>query len=262
MLDEPYRWIEAINDRRDYIEDQLRPGSPVVGLSYDDGMLLLTVGRGQRKIFEVHNRTVLAAIGHTAYIEELRMLATDTASVQGFQNSVDDVTLHRLANFVLSPTIKQAFETIFGSAPIIKVLLAELGTHGRDNQLISINYDGTVAANRYAQMIAGTEAIEAIMHRYLSHAQADDNTLMSSIRLALETWAVGRHLSLHKDDKADSGEDVEVDMSREHAHELLHKELEDGEIEAAVLDLKRRSKTKFRALSPEEIATVTSGWLQ
>ena len=70
MLDEPYRWIEAINDRRDYIEDQLRPGSPVVGLSYDDGMLLLTVRRGQRKIFEVHNRTVLSAIGHPAYIEQ------------------------------------------------------------------------------------------------------------------------------------------------------------------------------------------------
>ena len=53
MRDEPYRWIEAIRDRRDYIEDQLSQGSPVVGLSYDDGMLLLTVGRGQRKIFEV-----------------------------------------------------------------------------------------------------------------------------------------------------------------------------------------------------------------
>ena len=28
MRDEPYRWIEAIQDRRDYIEDQLRVGSP------------------------------------------------------------------------------------------------------------------------------------------------------------------------------------------------------------------------------------------
>ena len=56
MRDEPYRWIEAIQDRRDYIEDQLRVGSPVVGLTYNEGMVLLTIGRGQRKIFEVHDR--------------------------------------------------------------------------------------------------------------------------------------------------------------------------------------------------------------
>ena len=43
MLDEPYRWLEAVNNRRDYIEDQLRGGSPVVGLKYDDGLLLVTI---------------------------------------------------------------------------------------------------------------------------------------------------------------------------------------------------------------------------
>ena len=110
MRDEPYRWIEAIQDRRDYIEDQLRVGSPVVGLTYDEGMVLLTIGRGQRKIFEVHDRIALSAIGHPADIERLRMLVTDTASVQGFQNATEDVNLHRLTNFVLAHTFKQAFE--------------------------------------------------------------------------------------------------------------------------------------------------------
>ena len=49
MRDLPYRWIEAIQDRRDYIEDQLRLGSPVVGLPYAQGSLLLTVTKGHRK---------------------------------------------------------------------------------------------------------------------------------------------------------------------------------------------------------------------
>ena len=141
MLDEPYRWLEAVNNRRDYIEDQLRGGSPVVGLKYDDGLLLVTIGRGQRKIFEVHDRIALSAIGHSADIERLRMMATDTASVQGFQSSVDDVTLHRLTNFVLGPTIKQSFEAIFGSAYIIKMLLAELGARGEGDGFIALNYD-------------------------------------------------------------------------------------------------------------------------
>ena len=42
MLDEPYRYLEAVSNRRDYVEDQLRQGSPVVSLQYDDGILLET----------------------------------------------------------------------------------------------------------------------------------------------------------------------------------------------------------------------------
>ena len=43
MLDEPYRWADAVSNRREYIEDQLRGGSPVVGLGYKGGALLLVV---------------------------------------------------------------------------------------------------------------------------------------------------------------------------------------------------------------------------
>ena len=261
MLDEPYRWIEAINDRRDYIEDQLRPGSPVIGLNYDDGMLLLTVGSGQRKIFEVHNRTALSAIGHPAYIEQLRMLATDTASVQGFQNSVDDVTLHRLANFVLGPTIKQAFESVFGAAPIIKMLLAELGTLSRENQFISISYDGAVAADRRAQLIGGTDAVENVMQQYLAASNSTDGTLVSTARLALETWAAGRDLSLQADDDSDSGEVAESNVDREKLHDVLKEELKSGQIEAAVLDTARRANSKFRLLQPDEIEELIADWL-
>ena len=259
MLDEPYRWIEAINDRRDYIEDQLRPGSPVVGLNYDDGLVLLTVGGGQRKIFEVHNRTALSAIGHPAYIEQLRMLATDTASVQGFQNSVDDVTLHRLATFVLGPAIKQAFESVLGAAPIIKMLLAELGTLGRESQFISVSYDGTVAADRRAQLIGGTDVIESAMQRYLDASNSTDGTLISTARLALETWAVGRDLSLQEDD--DSTEDAESNVDRERIHDVLKEELKSGQIEAAVLDSTRRSNSKFRLLEADEIEELITDWL-
>ena len=77
MLDEPYRWVEAIANRREYIEEQLKVGSPVVGLPYDDGILIMTVSRGQRKVFEIYDRLALSAIGHPADIEKLRILAID-----------------------------------------------------------------------------------------------------------------------------------------------------------------------------------------
>ena len=278
MLDEPYRWIEAINNRRDYIEDQLRMGSPVVGLGYDEGMLLLTIGRGQRKIFEVHDRLALSAIGHTADIERLRMLATDTASVQGFQSSVDDVTLHRLSNFVLGPTIKQAFEAVFASAYIIKMLVAELGSHGQGNQFVALNYDGTTRSSHSAEVIGGTEEAETAMQNYLSDADLADLSLTSALQLGLEAWAVGWDVSLNventnyigTENSGQAEEDVnrceekntdELTMDREHIHSVLKKELNEGQINVGVLQESRRSNSKFRSISAEEINTAIAGWL-
>ena len=278
MLDEPYRWIEAINNRRDYIEDQLRMGSPVVGLGYDEGMLLLTIGRGQRKLFEVHDRLALSAIGHTADIERLRMLATDTASVQGFQSSVDDVTLHRLSNFVLGPTIKQAFEAVFASAFIIKILLAELGGNGQGNQFVALNYDGTTRSSHSAEVIGGTEDVETAMLNYLSDSDLADHTLTSALRLGLEAWAVGWDVSLNAENSnyigtEDSGRAEEgnsrceeqntdeLSMDREHIHSVLKKELNEGQVDVGVLQESRRSNSKFRSLSAEEIDKAISDWL-
>ncbi|MCZ6677772.1 MAG: hypothetical protein O7E52_11035 [Candidatus Poribacteria bacterium] len=267
MLDEPYRWLEAISNRRDYIEDQLRGGSPVVGLKYDDGMLLLTIGRGSRKIFEVHDRVALSAIGHPADIERLRMMATDTASVQGFQNSVDDVTLHRLTNFVLGPTIKQAFEAIFGSAYIIKMLLVELDVRGEDHQLITLNYDGTGRANHRAEVIGGTDEAETGMQKYLSAADTSELSLIAALQLALETWTVGWELSLQQTEGAlaelEEQENTrsEATIDPERLHEVLRNELKEGEIEAGVLQASRRSNSKFRLLTSEEIHAAIVDWL-
>ena len=278
MLDEPYRWIEAINNRRDYIEDQLRMGSPVVGLRYDEGMLLLTIGRGQRKIFEVHDRLALSAIGHTADIERLRMLATDTASVQGFQSSVDDVTLHRLSNFVLGPTIKQAFEAVFASAYIVKMLLAELGSRGQGHQFVALNYDGTSRSNQLAEIIGGTEEVETAMQNYLSDSDSADRSLTSALRLGLEAWAVGwdatpnvensNYIGTEDSGQAEEGSSSryekncdELNLDREHIHGVLKKELNEGQINAGVLQESRRSNSKFRSISAEEIDAAIAEWL-
>lgn len=264
MLDEPYRWLEAVNNRRDYIEDQLRGGSPVVGLKYDDGLLLVTIGRGQRKIFEVHDRIALSAIGHSADVERLRMMATDTASVQGFQNSVDDVTLHRLTNFVLGPTIKQSFEAIFGSAYIIKMLLAELGVRDGEEGFISLNYDGTVQANRHSEVIGGTHEAETAMQNYLSAADTSEFSLTSALQLALETWVVGWELGVQQTDgdSDEGGNEVsESTMDQERLHEVLRDELGSGEIEGAVLEASRRSNNKFRLLTSAEIGAAITDWL-
>ncbi len=251
MRDEPYRWIEAIQDRRDYIEDQLRPGSPVVGITYNEGMLLLTIGKGQRKIFEVHDRIALSAIGHPADIERLRMLVTDTASVQGFQNATEDVNLHRLTNYVLAHTFKQAFESIVGEAYIIKMLLAELGSTPEKNLFTAINFDGIVRTDTKFAVIGGTEVIETGMQNYLANAPADaDTDLTAAIRLSLETWAVGKGLSTREPEETDL-EETQMDTTQ--MYEVVDAAREDGEIQAGVLKITQQGTSKFRLLNSQEV---------
>ncbi len=249
MRDLPYRWIEAIQDRRDYIEDQLRLGSPVVGLPYEQGCLLLTVTKGAQKIFEVHDRIALSAIGHPADIERLRMLVTDTASVQAFQSATEDVNLHRLTHYVLAHTFKQAFEAIVGEAYIIKMLLVEIGNGDEQTQFTHINYDGNVKVDHDSAVIGGTLEIENAMQEYLTAAQNRNNSdLASTLQLALKTWAVGRVLSQRSEEAED-----DTDVPDEEIEEIISTELEDGEIEVGILDDTLPADTKFRILTQDEI---------
>ncbi len=264
MRDEPYRWIEAIQDRRDYIEEQLRPGSPVVGLSYNEGIALVTLSTGQRKIFEVHDRIALSAIGHPADIERLRMLVTDTASLQGFQNATDDVNLHRLTHFVLAHTFKQAFESIVGEAYIIKMLLAELGGNPSENRWTLLNYDGNVHTETTASVIGGTEAIEAQMKNYLCTAAnletlstpQTDRTLTNALHVCLKTWAFGRELSLQEGEPETDADTV----SDEELRNVINEALDTSEIEAGVLERTQSGTSKFRLLHSNDIQPALDEW--
>ncbi len=69
MFEEPFRFVEAIANRREYIESQIATGSPIAALNYQNGILLFTLGRERQKIFEVYDRIALGAIGHPGDIE-------------------------------------------------------------------------------------------------------------------------------------------------------------------------------------------------
>ena len=260
MLDEHYRYLEAIQNRRDYIEDQIQAGSPVVGLVYNDGILILTVSNGQ-KIYEVYNHLALSAIGHTADVERLRLLVTDAASVQGFQSSVDDVTLHRLTHFVLCPPVKQSFESIFNAPTIVKILMAELGP---PHQLVAVNYDGATRTSQKAEVIGGTDMVEHTMQNYMGQTDirlGDELTLKQAFELALLTWTVGRTASSDTEygftlapDRGESDQESEVeDFSTDELIGFVRAELEENHVEAGILQISKRSKSKFRRLTVEEV---------
>ena len=96
MYEEPYRWVEAVGNRRHYLDEQFRKGSPVVAASYAEGIVLVTFSRGTPKLYEIYDRLAFAGMGHPADLEKLRFTLLEMAHVEGFNRSPSDVTGARL----------------------------------------------------------------------------------------------------------------------------------------------------------------------
>src|ERR1700716_4590866 len=150
MIEEPYRWVEAIANRREYIETQLAAGSPIAAVGFRDGILFLTLGRNRQKIFEIYDRIAMGAIGHPGDIERLRMAAIELASTEGFTRSAADVSLRRLAHYSLSPVVKNAFEQVYGGPYLARLLFSGVGAKQENDLFFRLAYDGALATKNGA----------------------------------------------------------------------------------------------------------------
>jgi len=155
MTEEPYRWLEAITNRREYIEDQLTPGLPVVALSADPGILFLTIKTSTPKLFEIYDQLALGSLGHPADIEKVRQAAIDAAHLEGFARSPNDVTARRLVSYNLAPALKAAFEQIFAAPLLFRGILGELGSTPADDFLWRLDYDGSFSAQSGSELAHG-----------------------------------------------------------------------------------------------------------
>jgi proteasome alpha subunit len=251
MIEEPYRWMEAIANRREYIENQLAAGSPIVALTYREGILLFTLGRERQKVFEIYDRIGMGGLGHPGDIERLRMAAIELTSTEGFARSAFDVSLRRLATYSLSPALKAAFEQIYGPPYLARLLFAELGRSGAPNQFLRLDYDGSIHTNGGAfgrgfedfGVISGTNASIARMEARLRERAKPDAPLETAVSVALDAWAAG-HLAL-----TDDGPEPSPEQLSAHAQEHLGH----AAIEAAVLDQNAALPVTWRPLADAEI---------
>src|SRR4051812_24466915 len=156
MTEEPYRWLEAIGNRREYVREQLKGGSPAFAVKLNDGILLLGVGSGQSKVFELFDRHALAALGHPADIEKIRQAAIDAAHTEAFTRAPEDVSLRRLISFGLSPQLKTNFEQIFSAPFLVELLLAEIGQTPEKDLLLRLHFDGGFRFQAGGVMVAAS----------------------------------------------------------------------------------------------------------
>ena len=274
MYEEPYRWVEAVGNRRQYLDEQFKQGSPVVALSYADGVLLLTLSKGTPKLYEIYDRIGLGGMGHPADLEKLRFGLLEMAHLEGFNRSPSDVTGARLMKYGLAPSIKQAFEEIYKAPSIVKILLVELGTKAGKDAFLTINYDGTFEEMTGCAVLAATAAIQKMMLAELKHADGPGAvTLARALESALHAWGLGSLAQSRaagddrQDDRqdrdqaaasADARADAKAEVRPEPAAVTTHlrEQMADRTVECSVLERHLPGSSKYRAIKPDELAAL------
>jgi proteasome alpha subunit len=257
MIEEPYRWVEAIANRREYIETQLASGSPIAAVGYRDGILFLTFGRSRQKLFEIYDRIAMGAIGHPGDIERLRMAAIELASTEGFTRSAADVSLRRLAHYSLSPVMKSAFEQVYGAPYLARLLFAEVGAKPEDDLFLRVDYDGAIAANGAVTTQQGhdfavltpTRESADLMQRFLEKQNVANAGLEKAFNAAMDAWVVGQMAI---------GENAVKELPEPDAIAKQRQErFAEAGLEAAVLERSGKSAIRYRSLSDEETQSLS-----
>ncbi len=259
MLEEPYRWVEAIRNRREYVDDQLKAASAVVGCAYENGILLLTTTPGPRKLFEIYNQLAFAAIGHPADIEKLRKAVIDIAHLEAFNLSAHDISLQRLVHFGIGPLIKSAFDEIFRSPYLARVLVAELDPSEDQGCFFSVDADGSFVSGREAAAVSGVAGAHSLIIDQLKTGAGPDASLADALDSALDAWARGHLPPVDEGEAADRNTADRNTADRDTAHDdsavrdFISESLSSVKLEAAVLDRTLPTTSKFRLLSAAEL---------
>jgi proteasome alpha subunit len=266
MYEEPYRWVEAVGNRRHYLDEQFRKGSPVVAASYADGVILVTLSRGTPKLYEIYDRLAFGGMGHPADLEKLRFNLLELAHVEGFNRSPSDVTGARLMKNGLAPLIKQAFEEIYKAPFIVKILLAELGVKAGRDLFLTVNYDGTFEETTGWAFLAASESAQASMRTFLKQeGDLHQTSLAQVLPSCLLAWAAGSlaqrddespenvgHASSSSSDSGSAAQAVVPDRSTLLDH--LRGSRTEMSLECVILGRTIPGSSKYRVLNGGELA--------
>jgi proteasome alpha subunit len=253
-----YDWNNALQQRNEYVEDRLKDGSPIVAVSYNDGILLLTLRGAQRKVFEVYDRLMMAALGKQSDIESLRLAAIDSAHREGFERSPDDVSLQRMVGFGLSPAIKRVYNDQSAIPLTVRAVFAELGRSPDKDTLFVVGFDGEYKAMEGIAVAAGTAYAEEQAESSLREsAPTPPATLDEALQAALKAWGVGRSRLAPKreeDEEFDPLSDSDAPKVADDPTVAVREALKNGSIvEAGILSRSGRGDSRFRLLRASEV---------
>ena len=245
MFEEPYRWMEAVSTRHNYVQEKLKMGQPVLSFPFNEGLLIFSFAPQPGKIYEIYDRIALGGLGHPADVERLRMNLLDMAHLEGFNRSAQDVTSARLLQFGIAPALKQNFEEIQRAPYIIRMLLVELNEKGQPN-FFRMNYDGHWETFKNGTAIAGDEKVMDWLQCEIEKKPFATYSLDQALEEGITLWSDSRKVnSDNKEKESESPKTLQETFDRWH-------------LEGAVLSAKSSSKAIYRPLSEDEINRLKS----
>jgi proteasome alpha subunit len=256
----PYDWNESIQQRNEFIEDRLKDGSPVVALTYDAGVLLVSVRQTQRKVYEIYDRLMFSAIGNHSDIEQIRSAAIDVAHSEGFSRSPDDVSIQRMVSFRISPAIKKVYSDPFAQPIVFRGIFVELGKKAERDQIVTLSYDGEFSSSLGHAVVAGSAYAEDRMREHLTtETSGGVPTLAQALTAGVYAWGVGaKHLDA--EDRADADYSTEGEGKSDVSAFIKEKLAKGWVLEAGVLERNTTRESKFRLLTEAELAETLTAY--
>jgi proteasome alpha subunit len=151
---------QVMKDRAEYAQKGIARGRSLVATIYDGGILMVAENpsRSLHKISEIYDRIAFAGVGKYNEFDQLRVAGVRHADTKGFAFSREDVDARSLAN-LYAQFLGQVFT--HEMKPLeVEVLVAELGTDQRSDQLYHIAYEGTITDEDHFAVLGGeTETI-------------------------------------------------------------------------------------------------------
>jgi len=189
---------QVMKDRADYARKGIARGRALIGIRYDEGILIVAENPSNtlRKVSEIYDRIAFAGVGRYSEFEQLRIAGVRHADLKGYSFSREDVDARSLAN-AYAQILNQVFTHEIKPLEV-EILVAEVGdpATGSHDQLFHILYDGTVMDENKFSVLGGeadaiTERIEATWREGLN--------LEDGVRIAVGALA-GEDRTLTSDD--------------------------------------------------------------
>ena len=177
---------QLMKDKADYARKGIARGRSLIGMAYEDGILLAGENPSGtlHKISEIYDRIAFAGVGKFNEYDQLRQAGVRHADIKGYTYSREDVDARSLANSY-AQIIGQVFT--HDIKPLeVEILVAEVGSAPGHDQLFHISYDGTVVDERNFAVIGG-EA-DAIAER-VEHDYREGISLADALKTAVRALA-------------------------------------------------------------------------
>ena len=217
---------QMTQDKAEFARKGIARGKSIVTLEFSAGILMVAENPLRlQKLGEIYDRIAFAGVGKFSEFDRLRKMGVQSADVEGYRFSRDDVRAKALANLysqVLGDEFTRSLKPFEVEIVVAEVGVDDLAGHER-NALYRVGFDGTIQDQEgYCAIGGSVDSLQA----YLSANYRSGLSLRDAVRLGRDTLQ-----------RAENGQ---PDLAAE-------------KLEVAVLDRTRSSGRRFRRLTMDEI---------